>query len=171
MKKFVLSAVVGLSIACNASAEEAIAKKVSIASNRVSTVSALTRLDAVSQKIEVKGKVKTATLLSDVNVNYDKPFTQYDSLYFKVNFGYNEVGGHVKNYSPSIDLSNVDVFVNVNKKAINESKNVNFVEALNSEGSKKVTSFISSGRAGRKINDLSIVYTCEDNSDCEITLK
>jgi hypothetical protein len=106
----------------NANAEEAIAKRVSIASNKVSNVSALTKLDAVSQKIEVRGKVKTATLLSNVNVDYDKSFTQYDSLYFKVNSGYNEVGGHIKDYSTSIDLSNVDIFTNVNKKAINESK-------------------------------------------------
>jgi len=175
MKKFLISTVLGLSVAISANAEEAIkqqvpviqVKSVTIATNKLSTVGATVKLDAVRQDISVIGKIATAKLISHIAVDNTKSLTEHDSFYFKIN----ELGGHVKVYENEIDLSNVAIFEDINQKALKKEKTANFIDVLNSNAKKRITAFISSARGGRKINNLAIEYTCLNSEPCEIILK
>lgn len=122
--------------------------------------------DPIIVKVRVKGKISSAALISNVSINGIEGFKKNEDLYFKVDYS----GGHLVNYSPELDLSNVVVKGDIKSGQNSNLYNYNLVDVLNSSPNKKITAFISSIRPNRIINQLNLVYSCQENSNCEVTL-
>ena len=123
--------------------------------------------EAVAVKVSVKGKIASAALISNVSINGTEGFNSNEDLYFKVDYS----GGHLVNYSTEMDLSKITVKGDIKDGTNSKLYSYNLVDTLNSSPTKKITAFISSIRPNRIINRINLVYSCQENSNCEISLK
>jgi hypothetical protein len=134
--------------------------------------------DGLSMKYKVIGELSRAYLYVEAAVDYNRPLTAWDDLYFKLN----DSGGHLINddnilsVPPSnisrmlYDLRSLSFFPTIKDKEnnINKKTNANLFYHLDGESIIDITIAISSNRPGRIIKEASIYYECFSGSDCSI---
>ena len=134
--------------------------------------------DGLHKSYAIKGKFSRAYLYVEALVDYRRPLTSWDDVYFKIN----DFGGHLianDNLLPVppsdssrylYDLSSVSYFSTIGDKAnrINKHNNINLFSLLQDGININTWVSISSNRPGRVIKEASIYYECLQGSDCSI---
>lgn len=132
----------------------------------------------ITKRFHVEGKFSRAYLYIEAKVDYDRPLTVWDDVYFKIN----EQGGHLIPNGNSLpvppsaiskylyDLRSISYFPTMKdkEKRINKQTNYNSFELFRDRANLKINAFISSDRPGGVIKELSIYYECFEGSKCAI---
>lgn len=136
------------------------------------------QLDAIDKHYEVKGRFSRAYLYAEAIVDYGRPLTAWDDIYFKMN----SFGGHLikdENLLPvppgetSIhlyDFRSISYYPTMEDKENRENRhnNINIFYILQDSITLDVRVFISSDRPGRIMKEVAIYYECFEGSDCSI---
>lgn len=132
-----------------------------------------------AKKYCVKGKFSRAYLYVEAMVDYTRPLTSWDDIYFKIN----GKGGHLVpdgNVLPTppgnsstylYNMSTVSYYASLSDKMKKVSRNDDFdMFSLLTDGSTiKIIATVSSNRPGRVLKEVSIYYECFEGSNCSIT--
>ncbi len=135
-------------------------------------------LDAIEKRYKIKERFARVYLYAEVIVDYKRPLTAWDSIYFKMG----DFGGHLikdENLLPvppgdtSIylyDLRSVSYYPTIQDKENRENRVNNFslFNLLQDTAVFNIMVFISSDRPGRIMKEVSIYYECYENYDCGI---
>lgn len=135
-------------------------------------------LDALEKQYRVKGRFARAYLYTETIVDYTRPLTAWDDIYFKIN-GF---GGHLikdENLLPvppgeiSIylyDLRSISYYPEIKDKENRENKvkNYNLFYLFQDTVTLNIKVFISSDRPGRIMKEVAIYYECYEGSECAI---
>jgi hypothetical protein len=146
----------------------------------VKATSAAISFSGIERKYKVVGKFSRAYLYIDAQVDYSRPLTSWDDIYFKIN----DMGGHlVSNDDNSLsvppsnassrylyNLSSVSYFPTGSNKMrkTNENKNINLFNLLQDTAQLNINVTVSSDRPGRVLREVSIYYECTEGSSCVI---
>jgi len=136
------------------------------------------QLDAIDRQYEVKGRLTRAYLYVEAIVDYKRPLTAWDDIYFKMN----SFGGHLikdENLLPvppgdvSIhlyDLRSISYYPKIKDKENRENRhnNINIFYLLQDSMTIDIRVFVSSDRPGRIMKEVAIYYECFKGSDCSI---
>ncbi|GAI40490.1 unnamed protein product, partial [marine sediment metagenome] len=136
------------------------------------------QLDAIDRHYKIKGRFARAYLYSEAIVDYGRPLTAWDDIYFNIN-GF---GGHLikdENLLPvppgetSIylyDLRSISYYPEIKNKENRENRhnNINLFYLLQDSVTLDIRVFISSDRPGRIMKEVAIYYECFEGSDCGI---
>lgn len=134
--------------------------------------------DGIKKDYLVRGQFSRAYLYIDSLVDYNRPLTSWDDIYFTIN----EKGGHLipdgnqlpvpaGNTSKYLyNLNSTSFFPTIKDKEQNKNKknNVNLFGILKDGNKLSIHTSVSSNRPGRVIKDVSIFYECFEGSDCSI---
>ncbi len=135
-------------------------------------------LNAIDKKYKVKGRFARAYLYTEAIVDYGRPLTAWDDIYFKIN-GF---GGHLikdENLLPvppgeiSIylyDFKSISYYPTINDKEKRENRhnNINLSFLFQDSIMLDIEVFISSDRPGRIMKEITIYYECYEGSNCNI---
>ena len=134
--------------------------------------------DGIRKDYIVKGQFSRAYLYMDALVDYNRPLTSWDDIYFTMN----EKGGHLipdgnqlpvpaGNTSKYLyNLNSTSFFPTIQDKEQNKNKknNVNLFGILKDGNKLSIHASVSSNRPGRVMKEISIFYECFEGSDCLI---
>ena len=131
-----------------------------------------------SKWFSIEGKFRMAYVFINVSVDNGLPLTTSDSIYMLLN----NKGGHIlRNRSLPVPTFNTTHLLYdmreipyINNVPYLETKQPLFADWLSEFNSKKEISlytFLSSWREGGLINEITIAYECEQDSDCNILPK
>jgi hypothetical protein len=124
-------------------------------------------------------KLKILNISADILVDYKRPLTSWDDLYFIMN----TYGGHLisddgnslpvppgTNSRYLYDLRSISYYPKLldKEQKINKKNNINLFSNLYNGNVIKIQTSISSARPGRVIKEISIYYECAEDSDCDI---
>ncbi len=140
--------------------------------------SATLDFDGIKKSYIVEGKFSRAYLFIDALVDYNRPLTSWDDIYFTIN----EMGGHLipdVNLLPVpisdssrylYNLNSISYFPKIQDKENNKNKksDMNFFWMLQNGNDLNIHVSISSNRPGRNMKEVSIFYECFEGSDCLI---
>lgn len=137
--------------------------------------------DGITKTYKITGKFSRAYLFIEVLVDYTRPLTIWDDIYFTMN----GMGGHIVSEENILlvptsdksrylyDLRSMSFYPTIENKEKKENKktNLNLFSLLQDtmEINTKVT--ISSDRPGRVMREISIYYECFEGSECSIEEK
>ncbi len=136
------------------------------------------QLDAIDKQYKLKGRFSRAYLYSEIVVDYRRPLTAWDDIYFRIN-GF---GGHLikdENLLPVppgetskylYDLRSISYYPTIKDKENRENRhnNINLFYLLQDSMNLDARVFISSDRPGRVMKEISIYYECFEASNCSI---
>lgn len=139
---------------------------------------ATVNFDGINKKYIIKGQFSRAYLYIDALVDYNRPLTSWDDIYFSMN----EKGGHLipnSNILPVppgnsskylYNLNSISYFPGIHDKeqSMNLMNNVNFFNLLSDGNNVNIHTSVSSNRPGRVIKEISIYYECLEGSDCSM---
>ena len=160
-------------------AYELFEKKVILVENNRSFVTKdYNKIGEIRKQFLTEGKFRRAYIFINASVDNGKPLTSYDSIYVTLNYK----GGHIlRNKSLAIPASNttrllydmqeIPYITNVPYSENKQPLFVNWLAELNSGNNNSLYTFLSSWREGGLIEEISIVFECEENSSCDIILK
>lgn len=145
----------------------------------ISKKPAYTNFDDINKKYSVKGKFSRVYLYIEALVDYSRPLTSWDDIYFKLN----DRGGHlipegnVLSTPPGdtstylYDMRMISYYPTLENKMKKTSKHddFNMFELLGDGSTIKIVAAISSNRPGRVMKEFSIYYECYEGSECSIT--
>lgn len=134
--------------------------------------------DGIKKEYIVKGQFSRAYLYVDALVDYNRPLTSWDDIYFVMN----EKGGHLipdgnqlpipaGNTSKYLyNLNSISFFPTIQDKEQNKNKknNVNLFGILKDGNKLSIHASVSSNRPGRVMKEVAIFYECFEGSDCII---
>lgn len=134
--------------------------------------------DGIKKDYIVKGQFSRAYLYIDALVDYNRPLTSWDDIYFTIN----EKGGHLipdGNQLPVpagttskylYNLNSTSFFSTIQDKEQNKNKknNVNLFGILKDGNKLSIHASVSSNRPGRVMKEISIFYECFEGSNCSI---
>lgn len=135
--------------------------------------------DGITKQYRVSGKLSRAYLYVEAMVDYKRPLTVWDDIYFKIN-GF---GGHLisdNNLLPVppseitrslYDFRSISYYPNIKDKErkMNRQDNISLFSLLQDGIVLDITTSISSDRPGRVMKEIAIYYECFEGSDCVIT--
>jgi hypothetical protein len=153
-------------------------KQIIITKDHINKKPATVDFDGVEKRFKVQGKFSRAYLYIEAEVDYEKPLTVWDDVYFKIN----DKGGHLiidGNNLPMppidssrylYDLHSISYFPKINDKENwkNKKTNDNLFDLLQDGKKLYVITSISSDRPGRVMKEISIYYECFKGSKCSI---
>lgn len=134
--------------------------------------------DGIKKDYLVKGQFSRAYFFIDALVDYNRPLTSWDDVYFSMN----NKGGHIipdgnqlpvpaGNTSKYLyNFNSVSYFPTIRDKEqnINKQNNTSFFETLRDNNKLNIHASISSNRPGRVIKEALIYYECFEGSDCSV---
>jgi hypothetical protein len=133
--------------------------------------------DGIQKEYKVTGKFSRAYLYIEAAVDYNRPLTVWDDVYFTVN----QFGGHLINDGNSLpippaetseylyDLRSISYYQSVGDKGeLSKEKNIDIFSLLQDKATLSIHASISSDRPGRVMKEVSIYYECFENSNCSI---
>lgn len=134
--------------------------------------------DGIEKKYKVTGKFTRAYLYIDAMVDYNRPLSIWDDVYFNIYWQ----GGHLipdGNILPVpasdssvylYDMRSVSYYPKIKDKElkINKVTNRNLFNILKDGRIMKIHTSLSSDRSGRVLKEVSIYYECVLDSDCSI---
>lgn len=135
--------------------------------------------DGIKKRYKVKGRFARAYLYIEAKVDYNRPLTVWDDVYFRIN----GLGGHLipnDNVLPVppaefssylYDLRSISYFSTLKdkEKRVTKQTNINLFVLLQNGINLNIITSISSDRPGRVMKEVSIYYECFEGSDCSIT--
>ena len=134
---------------------------------------ATVNFDGIKKSYKSRGQFSRAYLYIDALVDYDRPLTSWDDIYFVVNLipDSNTLpvpAGKTSQYL--YNLSSISYFPTIKDKEMNKNKrdNTDFFRLLKYENRINIYTSVSSNRPGRVIKEISIFYECFEGSDCLI---
>jgi hypothetical protein len=145
----------------------------------ISTTSAVIDFSEIDRIYKVTGNFSRAYLYISALVDYDRPLTSWDDIYFKIN----DIGGHLTSDDDNLlpvppsqsseylyKLNSISYYPSLNNKTqkINENKNINLFNLLQNSIELHINVAISSARPGRVMKEISIYYECAQGSQCSI---
>lgn len=144
------------------------------ASNKPATVD----FDGIHKRYIVRGVFSRAYLYFEGSVDYNRPLTVWDDVYFSLN----GIGGHLIPEDNTLpvppsditrylyDLRSISYFPSIRdkEKKINRQNDVNLFILLQNWTTLDVTVSISSNRPGRVMKEVSIYYECFEGRTCSI---
>jgi len=144
----------------------------------VSDKSAKSNFGDITKKYSVKGKFSRSYLYVEALVDYKRPLTSWDDIYFKIN----EIGGHLipdGNVLPTppgnsstylYNMSNILYYASLSdkRKKHDTQKRDDMFSLLTDGATIKVIAAVSSNRPGRVLKEVSIYYECFEDSKCSI---
>jgi hypothetical protein len=136
------------------------------------------QLDAIDKYYKVKGRFSRAYLYTEAIVDYRRPLTKWDDIYFNIN----NFGGHLINDENLLsvppgensiylyDFRSISYYPTIEDKENRENRNnnINIFYLLQDGIELDIRVFISSDRPGRIMKEVSIYYECFEGSDCSI---
>lgn len=145
----------------------------------ISDKPAQSKFDDITKKYSVKGKFSRAYLYIEALVDYKRPLTSWDDIYFKIN----GKGGHLVpdgNVLPTPPGSTSTYLYNMSTVSYHESladkiKNplkpqpIDMFSLITDGSTIKIITTVSSYRPGRVLKEVSIYYECFEGSNCSIT--
>lgn len=134
--------------------------------------------DGINKTYLVSGKFSRAYLYIEAIVDYTRPLTSWDGIYFTMN----NWGGHLVNDDnllsvPSSDTSRILYnlrsisFYGTLEDKLNKTNlysNINLFSLLQDTNILNIVVTISSDRPGRILREVSIYYECFEGSSCDI---
>lgn len=134
--------------------------------------------DGISKLYRVVGKFSRAYLYIEAMVDYSRPLTSWDGIYFTIN----QWGGHLIEDSnvlpvPPSDISrflynlqSISFYPTLDNKLdkTNLYSNFNVFSLLQNSNVLNIRVTISSDRPGRVLREASIYYECFEGSECRI---
>jgi len=147
-----------------------------IAENHQNDKPATFDADGVSRRFQVKGRLSLAYLYIEALVDYNRPLTVYDDVYFKIN----DLGGHLIPDGNALpvppaeisrylyDLRSISYYPTINAKGKKLGTKHDLLELLHDGANIKINAFISSDRPGSVMKEVSIYYECFKESKCSI---
>ncbi|MHA1540686.1 MAG: hypothetical protein ACTSUM_01320, partial [Alphaproteobacteria bacterium] len=126
------------------------------------------------------GKIKKAYLYTDVLVDYKRPLTKHDALYFRIdqkkgNRGRYHIATNKNRLKTPLNKESIYLYDMSNLCQRRKDENIekcvsqNLLNILNKREKLEIITFISSARKGRVMNEVSIYYECEESTpDCLI---
>jgi len=153
-------------------------KPVIIAKDHLNKQPATVDFNGIKKRFKVKGRILRAYLYIEAAVDYSKPLTVWDDIYFTIN----NQGGHLipdSNNFPTppsgvsrylYDLHSISYFPLIKDKENwkNKRTNDNLFELLQDGKNLYIITSISSDRPGRVMKEISIYYECFKGSTCSI---
>ena len=144
----------------------------------ISKIPANIKFDEIVKTYKVVGKFSRAYLYIEALVDYKRPLTSWDDIYFKINGN----GGHLipdgnvlatppgESTTYLYDLRKISYFPTIKnkEKKIDKQEDMNIFEILESSSTINIVAAISSNRPGRVMKEVSIYYECYEGSDCSI---
>lgn len=131
--------------------------------------------DGITKRFRVKGRLSLAYLYIEALVDYSRPLTEYDDIYFSIN----DVGGHLVPDGNALpvppaefsrylyDLRSVVYYKSIKEKRVDIPSDL--FKLLHDGANIKIEAFISSNRPGSIMKELSIYYKCKGTpKDCSI---
>lgn len=136
------------------------------------------QLDAIDRHYKIKGRFARAYLYTEAIVDYGRPLTAWDDIYFNMN----SFGGHLikdANLLPVppgetsvylYDLRSISYYPKIEDKENRENRhnNINIFYLFQDNMTLDIRVFISSDRPGRIMKEVAIYYECFEGSDCSI---
>lgn len=134
--------------------------------------------DGIHKRYKVIGKFSRAYLYIEALVDYQRPLTVWDDVYFQTN----GLGGHLIPDSNTLpvppsdiaryiyDLRSISYFPTIKDKEnkINKQNNINLFVLLQNGINIDMVVSVSSNRPGRVLREISIYYECFEGSNCAI---
>lgn len=135
--------------------------------------------NALEKKFKVTGEFSQAYLYIEVAVDYNKPLTAWDDVYFKID----KDGGHLIpdiNSLPTppaeisrylYNLNSIYYYPTLTDKAKGVGTKRSLFELFKDGATLNIITFISSDRPGRVMKEIAIYYKCSKKSKCSIDIK
>lgn len=124
----------------------------------------INNLLSISQKYKVTGEFSKMYLYVKAFVDYDKPLTSWDSLYFKID----NTGGHLDQYNEfKLPVPESDIGGYLYDLKLTSPNN--FFGTIINERNINAIVGVASARKGRILKEAKIYYECFQDSDCSIT--
>lgn len=143
----------------------------------VSDKPAQSNFDGITKKYNVKGEFSRAYLYIDAKVDYKRPLTSWDDIYFKIN----GIGGHLipeGNVLPTPLGDSSTYLYNMrpipyyptleDKMKKNKPEYFDMFSLLKDGSTIKIITTVSSYRPGRVLKEVSIYYECKAGTKCSI---
>ena len=140
---------------------------------------ATVEINELKKKFKVTGEFSQAYLYIEVAVDYNKPLTAWDDVYFKIN----NDGGHLIpdiNSLPTppaeisrhlYNLNSIYYYPTLTDKARGVGTKRSLFELFRDGANLNIITFISSDRPGRVMKEIAIYYKCSGKSECSIDIK
>lgn len=134
--------------------------------------------DGITKTYHVKGKFSRAYLYIEALVDYTRPLTSWDGIYFAINYwgGHLVVDDNVLPVPPSeasrylYNLRSISFYETLEHK-LNKTfiyANTSLFSLFTESNTLNIGVTISSDRPGRVLREVSIYYECFEGSNCDI---